>query len=364
MSNLTSSIIVPFDCMASCISSPMLYTITTVNYFFFSGAVGFLGVVVNVIKVIIFFKLGFKDTTNISFFSLSVADTGVVLMLLGFSVVYNPGVLQAVTYFEVVDSVGYISFGWPYAGCSRVASMMTAVITVERFMCVSLPLKVRTIITPTVSIVTSVTVFCVVIATVVPAFLASRLGPTYNARVNKTTLGLIHPPMAASLESVTMMAMVIFQLLAFGVVTACTFALIRSFTRTVQWRNQVSNSSSSLTGRDKKLVKMVIFISVSFIVFSIPGVVINCMMIFIKEFKVTGLYKNLFVTLFSTFFPMDGLNSLVNFFIFLYMSTKFRNIFMSMFHLRMVFGKNIQIEGNAKALKEDYRTENEKDIII
>ncbi|KAH9525774.1 hypothetical protein Btru_002329 [Bulinus truncatus] len=325
-----------FDCMASCVTDQMLHTITMVNYVFIAGTVGFLGVVLNVIKVIVFFRLGFKETANVSFFSLSVADTGVVLMLLGFSAVYNPAVLQSVRYFEVVDAVGYVSFGWPYSGCSRVASVMTAVIAVERYLCVSFPMKVKSMLTTRVSVTTSVCVFCVVEATVVPAFAASSLGPTYNPRVNRTVLGLVLKPTSAALETVSMYSMAIFQLLAFAVVVAFTASLIRSFLRVTQWRNQASANGASLNGRDKKLVKTVIFISVSFIVFSIPGVVLVFMMIFIEEFKMTGRYRNLFVTLFSTFFPMDGLNSLVNFFIFLYMSSKFRRIFLSMFCINSI----------------------------
>ncbi|XP_055860298.1 uncharacterized protein LOC129921733 [Biomphalaria glabrata] len=151
-------------CSYGNISEEIVEFFFLLNFFILNAITGSIGLVVNVIKVIVFFKLGLRDSTNISFFVLSLADAGVGLLLIGFSVVFNPLFKDAVTYIEISVSISFYCLTWPYGFFSRVASLMTAVITVERFLCITFPLKVKEILNPTVATFTSVTLTLAVLA--------------------------------------------------------------------------------------------------------------------------------------------------------------------------------------------------------
>ncbi|CAL1538318.1 unnamed protein product [Lymnaea stagnalis] len=309
----------------------MLQTFTLVNYVLLCGVVSAFGVLFNLINVIIFVKLGFSDTINISLLSLALADLGVVLALVGYSVTYNPLFVGAVSAVEVSDSVSYIAFGWPYACFSRIAGCMTAVITVERFLCVSLPLKVKSIVTAGRITTVAIGVSAFMFASIVPAFVGSRLGETFNPRLNRTSIGLIFSENVYDLENASLTINVAVQLGVFVVVVVFTVGLIQTFLRNAEWRSAASTSSknTAATRRDKKLVKMVIVISVVFIVFSVPGVVATFLMMLVKEYNIAGRYRNFYIATFSVLFPIGAINSTVNIFIFLDLSSKYRRVFVS-----------------------------------
>ncbi|XP_055862708.1 uncharacterized protein LOC106068181 [Biomphalaria glabrata] len=332
--NTTSEVAATSDFFETWISDEVLWVITVVNYVILSGTISFLGVIFNIVNVVIFAKLGFSDTTNISFLSLSLADGGVVLMLVGYSILYNPLVVEAVSILEVIESVSYIVFGWPYACFSRVAGCMTAFITVERFLCVSAPLKVKAIITRSRTITMAVTCFFVLFASIIPAFISSSLGMKFDPIYNQTHVGLMFTNNAASLQEISLTFNVVVQLGVFCIVVVFTVALIRSFVRKTEWRSTATKQSTKSNARDNKMVKMVILISVVFIILSIPGVVATFLMMFIPEYNIAGRYRNIYIASFSTFFPIGAINSTVNFFIFLDMSTKYRQMFLTMFNLK------------------------------
>ncbi|KAK6970733.1 serpentine receptor class gamma-16 [Biomphalaria glabrata] len=314
-------------CFNNNITDEIAELVITVNYFILNTIIGFTGLVVNVIKVIVFFKLGLNDSTNISFFVLSLADTGIGILMVGFSTVFNPLFKQAVMYIDVAVSIAYYCVAWPYGFFSRVASLMTAVITVERFLCVTFPLKVKEIFNPTVAATISIILILSVLVSVIPAFVATRLGPVFNDKLNLTLLGLVQTESRAQLESVSFLCVAIFQIVSIGVITSFTIALTHTFLQTTKWRNQVSNKSEQLSTKHKRLVKMVIFMSISFLIFSIPSMIFIFLAVFQEGFTNDGPCKNVFYLVSSFIFPTDAINSIISFVLLLHMSSKFKHIF-------------------------------------
>ncbi|CAL1538307.1 unnamed protein product, partial [Lymnaea stagnalis] len=314
------------------ISDGLLSTFITVNLVVVSAVLGVAGIVFNILNIIVFFSLGFSDTTNISLLGLAVADVGVLLSMVGYSVLYNPLTLQ-VTAFETVDAVNYVVVGTIHVLFCRIAGCLTAFIAVERFMCVAFPLNIKSIVTPkrTFFVVTSIYVFLV--SSTLPQFLANQIAPRFNPQFNITVIGIVLSPHADQLENFTLTVDIVAQVASFVVVVASTLGLVRSLVSVAKWRSSTSSSSQSLkvSGRDKQLVKMVLLISVVFICCSLPTVVGNLVMVFVKDFNIKGRNKNLFIFVCVIFFILDAINSTINIFIYLRMSSKFREKFWSIF---------------------------------
>ncbi|CAL1538313.1 unnamed protein product [Lymnaea stagnalis] len=307
------------------ISDALLYSFIFVVNVLLAFVVGFLGVVFNLINVVTFIKMGLSDNTNISLLSLAVADIGVSLTMIGYSVVYNPLILEA-TPIDLIRAVNYTIQGSCHILFSRIAGCLTAFITVERFLCIAFPLHVRAIVTPRRT--SSVVVFIYAFLTVctIPFYVANQIGQRYDQDSNRTTYGLVVAPNADHLEGFTLTVNSVAQMTSFALVVVSTLGLIRSLLKVSRWRSSASSCSShqEVRVRENQLVKMTLLIAAVFIACSLPTVVGNLAMLFLKDFNIKGRSKNIFVFMFVIFFMLDSINSTINMFIYIKMSSKFK----------------------------------------
>ncbi|KAK0060496.1 lysophosphatidic acid receptor 6 [Biomphalaria pfeifferi] len=321
---------------AGSMSEAMFYQFTLANLVILSSIVSIPGVIFNLVIVVVFCKLGFKESSNVSLVGLAVADIGVLLTMIGYSVIYNPLLLEATPHLDIIDAVNYVVLGWPHILFSRIAGCLTTLVAMERFFCVALPLKVKTMITPRKTFLSSSMVYAVMVLSSCPAFVANTISDRWRPDLNISLVGLVVLPNSDFLEGITLSVNVFVELSSFTLVSIFTVALIRAFKKTSRWRNSSSSSSKihSLSTRDKMLVKTVILISVVFIACSLPGVVGTMVMFFVKEFKVSGSEKFLFVAAFSVFFILGSINSSATIFIYFNMSSRFKDVLLSMLRLK------------------------------
>ncbi|KAH9525773.1 hypothetical protein Btru_002328 [Bulinus truncatus] len=282
-----------------------------VNLVILSTIIGLPGIVFNLINIIVFSRLGFREPTNVSLTGLAVSDIGVLLTMIGYSVIYNPLLLGATPYTDIIDAINYVALGWPHVLFSRIAGCLTALIAVERFLCVASPLKVKAVITPRRTLIASLAVYTVLTVSSAPAFVANNIGFRYNPVLNFSLVGLVASKNSDFLENITHSVNIFAELASFTLVAVFTAALIRAFNQSSRWRQSASSASKTnpMTSRDKALVKTVILISAAFIACSLPGVLGTCAMMFDKDFSVRGSEKFLFVASFSVFFILGSKGS-------------------------------------------------------
>ncbi|XP_059173510.1 tachykinin-like peptides receptor 86C [Physella acuta] len=313
------------------ISDEQAYVITFITYGVIAGVISVVGVALNVVNIVVFIKMGFTDTTNITLLSLSAADLGVLLMLVGFGVIYNPLFVRAVHGLESVGALDYLPIGWPFVCFSRISGCLTAFLTLERFVCVAFPLKVKRLITQRRTLVVNIFIYSLTIACTVPVFFGFQIEVSLDPNLNQTILRLVTSDQSSQLENVSLTFNFIVHLTSFSVVTVFTVCLSQKFLQISEWRQTASVKSSSTASRDKRLVKLIILIAAIFIVCSLPGVVGIVVMLVVKDYNVTGLYRNTFIASYAIFFALGSINSTVNIFIYLNMSSKFKLTFMSLF---------------------------------
>ncbi|XP_059173505.1 uncharacterized protein LOC131954040 [Physella acuta] len=170
-----------------------------------------------------------------------------------------------------------------------------------------------------------------------PAFVGFRIGLTFDPSSNSSMLGLVAETSSGLLETISLLTNVFIQFLTYFLVMGFASGLIKVFLKNSEWRKSTSTASqnSSLTSRDTRLVKVIALISAVFVVCSTPAVLGSVAMMLVREFSVTGRYKNLFVASFSTFFLLESVNATVNFFIYLNTSSKFKVELGSMIGLKL-----------------------------
>ncbi|XP_059173493.1 uncharacterized protein LOC131954028 [Physella acuta] len=160
-----------------------------------------LGIVFNIINIVVFCKLGFKESTNIILVSLAVVDTYTLLTYLGISVTLYVGVTSE--HLDILDAVTLIVLGWPNVLATRIAGCLTTYLTFERFLCVVLPLRVKTILHKKTALTFIIALCMLTIAYSFPIYLANSIGLRFNPMSNQTSVGLIVAENSDVLEGVS-----------------------------------------------------------------------------------------------------------------------------------------------------------------
>lgn len=133
-------------------------------------------------------------------------------------------------------------------------------------------------------------------------------------------------------EAVTLLLNnVILQCISLIAVVVCTVILVVQLNRKVKWRQQAVKGDNTSFEKDKRVIKMISFISVIFIICNIPSCLGFIAMKTCLNFHPTGANYNLFYVIWATVFAMEGVNSFLNVFVYLKMSSKFKDVFYKLF---------------------------------
>ncbi|BFZ17427.1 hypothetical protein BsWGS_20466 [Bradybaena similaris] len=300
-----------------------------------SGFVSLFGMGANIINIVVFVRQGFRDSVNISLCGLAIADLASVTTTFWSSILYNPEVSNADLPFNAMD-VLYLTGGYAHACFNRVTSFVTAFVTLERCLCITFPLHIKTIFTPTRTKIIIINIFLVIIVIFSPFYYVNRLEWTFDEARNKTILSLVYTDNRIVVETFTFLIhSVAMSAISLSSVIVCTGILIIKLNQKTKWRqgNAVQSNSKPETAslKDKKVVKMVAFISTIFIICFTPATAIFLTMACYPEFSFGGRYQNMFYTVWAFATLLEIINSSVNIFIYLSMSSKFKITFIDIF---------------------------------
>ncbi|XP_005112913.1 lysophosphatidic acid receptor 4-like [Aplysia californica] len=299
-----------------------------------AGSISFLGAIFNVINAIVFFKQGFQDTVNITLFFLAISDMATLMNIMWIGVCFNPLFVQADFPVHYQD-LSYITSGWLGWCFARISSWITAFVTFERCLCIALPLKVKTIITPRNTVIVVLGIYITMLANVVPVYYSISLGPKYFPQLNQTKMGLVYIANGVSIENVSLSINAISQMVSFFATIACTIILVHNLLLKSKWRQSKSSAvqQKSFSKRDTKVVKMIVFIACVFIACYLPSAANFIASVIFDEYGLNGRYRNMFVLTWSIFLTLVALNCSVNIFVYYSMSSKFGEILNSMLNI-------------------------------
>ncbi|CAG5135057.1 unnamed protein product [Candidula unifasciata] len=322
------------------ISDNTTYILIIVFQVSFTGVLAVGGIITNTINIVVFFKTGLSDSVNISLFGLAVGDLCSLIFSFWESVCFNP-LFHNIGAPVVFTEIEYITGCWPHVCFVRVTSYITAFVTFERCLCIALPLKVKSIVTAGRTKGIIIVIFLIVMITSIPEYYVSRLVYKFYPEKNRTLLGIYFIEDRARFEKVTLILNnVVLQCLAFIAVLVCTVILIVQLNRKAKWRKHAAKVEKSTLGKDKKVIKMISFVSVVFIVSNLPSCLVFVSMTSFPQLHPTGVNRNMFYVVWSVVYVMESINSMVNIFIYINMSSKYSAIFYKMFSCRQVVVSN------------------------
>ena len=285
--------------------------------------VAIAGILTNTLNMLAFHRMGFHNTTNISFFSLAIADftcewlyASVAVLRLNISGVIDLGV-------DFTDAQ-YL-FAPVILGVSTLGSWVTAIISVERCCCIVFPVTVKKVFTP---------------KTTLRFIVGMLLFQIANIATNLTTvaLALYRPPNSDRPQilidrskidkelyiGLNLWASSFITFICFGIIVASTTFLVIALRQRQRWLQAQPHLQNGIIERDKKLVRTVAAISVIYIICYLPGFITV-----LTSFAIPGMNplnrgtENLSFIQASYVSLFQSLSQMINLFIYFKLSSSF-----------------------------------------
>lgn len=284
------------------------------------------GMLANAVNVFVFSKMDLNDTTNISLLALSLSDFCFLAFTFLVCSCYFP-VLQNVRFIYSLSDMRIIIFGRPYYVLKRTSNWITAFITCERCLCIVRPIKVRDIITPQRSVVILIVIGVTMVLTSIPMFLTAYYQIMLNTATNQTVS--VSTNFILQMESLSGGIAFAITILTLTWSIVCTAILVLSLNANTKWRTSLTPSfiTDTPSSRDRKVIKMVTFILIIFLVAFFPECLIQFAQAIEPELSLYGAYRHLTTIFLGATESLFAINASMNIFVYLKMSSKYRQSF-------------------------------------
>ena len=218
--------------------------------------------------------MGYADGTNISLTALAISDLGVAITTIG-SVL---GVfLPFLPNMPFTTSIFLIFSANPHVDFVRTSALITTYISVERYLCVLFPLKIKSIITPRRTLIAMVMSFTAIICTFPLVVLRSPIHWKFFPALNRSLLTISRstdPHITSLYGGDRVYKNAVVPIFTFSTVLSATNLLALSLRRNKAWRDanksQPTGSKATRENKELRAIKMVMSIAIVFIICSVP----------------------------------------------------------------------------------------------
>jgi ABC-type Fe3+ transport system permease subunit len=168
-------------------------------------------------------------------------------------------------------------------------------------------------------------------------WVVNKLGMKFSPARNKTTFGIIH---LGNHDKVEMFSFALnnfaIPFVAFFIIIICTIILSLKMRDTAKWRKETMTGEQleRISNRNLKVSKMVVMISTLFIVCFVPMCVILLAIAFVPELYFQGKYIQLSLVIAGISSISESVNSSMNTFMYYNMSSKYKNMFLTIFNFK------------------------------
>ncbi|CAG5134072.1 unnamed protein product [Candidula unifasciata] len=311
------------------LSDEIMSYFITINTSGIGHSVTVLGLIVNVLNIIVFVRQGLQNSVTISLLGLSVSDFGSLFVNFFANLCWAPSIPMMDLPFYPLQLIYFLV--WTHVVFTRVTTGITAWITFERCLCIVVPLKIKSIITPRRTVTFIGVLYVIMFASAIPVIYSTRTVWIFDSRRNKSRMGIAKAANSEGIARISYWINNIIPTIFFVFITVCTVILVKALNKNSRWKQQSASSQNQATvsSRDAKVVKMVIFISIVFIACYAPGTVFFVFALINSQVTYAGKQKNLVVAIYSVLLVLEAINAAANFFIYKAMSSKFKRVFLS-----------------------------------
>ena len=319
---------IPWDNPDNLVSQEVEQAVDLAVAVFFLPALLLLSVPTNVVNMLVFWRHGVRERINLCLFCLSLADLIYIThsFLYSLDKLYQPftgetGVGIVFQFFADHHLLFLRAFNWE-------SGFLSMLIACERCLCVYSPLRAQKIFK------TRSTGFAIFVSTLVHHALiyisSSRWGiacafdPVTNSTskaIYPTKYYLQNQEVIDTLTGiVTALLLPACYVTVVSVTTALTLIKLHTM---ATWRKQTS-SASAVSSREVALTRMLIGISVLYVICSMPTLAFGIVFLTVPDMRTQGRYYNAFNLMLSVFELCSYINASFNFFVYSFLGSKYK----------------------------------------
>ncbi|GFO24856.1 chemosensory receptor a [Plakobranchus ocellatus] len=314
--------------------------------------IAFVGVVTNILLISVYARLGYRESATVSMTTIAIWDLvkslgGVIARLSGIISFWNPA--TALSWSNICTPV----FDYLTSFSTYVTSVMAAYVAIERCLCVSIPLKVKWLLTPRVTLTA-----CIIISVVVFGCFAVMFGiydirwewsAEFNATVAVCKKNRFYVNNEEPLFNYYNLSGILWPLASFIVIVIATIIITYKLHQGSKFRACQSNVAvTSQSGtqnqgnidacykppnhrRDHQVIKMLMVIIAIYIFCLSPRIALTIAKYIVHDLYCLRRHQHLFAFIVYWLSIADFINGAVNFFIIYSMSSSFRSKFITIF---------------------------------
>ncbi|KAL8570091.1 hypothetical protein ACOMHN_033770 [Nucella lapillus] len=294
-----------------------------------------VGIPGNVICCIVFVLQGLKDRIHLLLFSLAGVDLINLLSQfvprLSCLLRWGWGDVEGADHWDSITNV-YLATLSRWSGF--VSGILIVVMSVDRCLSVTLPLKAARILTYRPMLATVFISYLVPLACFVPNYLVYRLVWMADPATNRSTphFGTTDDVIPSSIPIQIIGTLTLFvKPVCVIIVVVCyliTSIMLRRASRKRVMMQEMNKSNGTLA--ERRITVMLLFLCVVYVILVLPELCAAWVNYFVPEFTVYGKYFNTFLVVYQVIFTASALNSSANFFAYLFLSSKFQSTLKSM----------------------------------
>ncbi|BFZ09197.1 hypothetical protein BsWGS_12236 [Bradybaena similaris] len=305
------------------------------------------GIVSNLLNMIVFGKLGFRDSMSINVFALSLSDFLTTFLYAVVCLCYLSDKFYPTSSIDAFV-LGYIPIGWMMNAMYMVSCWITAVIAIERCVCVVLPFEVKQIFTRFRSCAVILIIYFVHISLHVPLYVIHKMEwidkyvkVVGDINVTGRYVRVFSTLFLEETGRIEMIFDIVVSLaltdVSFVIVIICTVWMIRGLKMSSQVR-QVSIKSTETTGihksklssKERKLIKVALALAITLTACGLPRVVTVIVENSIPGAK-TETIKSYTIILWAVTSIFTTIGCSITIFVYLILNANYRSTFQRLF---------------------------------
>ncbi|GFO29590.1 chemosensory receptor a [Plakobranchus ocellatus] len=307
--------------------------------------VAIIGIASNFFVIVICKKIGGSETINISYMALGISDLMASVIRLWGALCFAFIVTNTKLPFEPRSLSVPTSF-FPGQGFDKTTAFITAFIALERCLCVQFPLHVKRIVTKRKTLFAIVIIYLFGFGPSNLSFIGFPFKWVFSSVQNRTILAAI--PLETPLRYIISRGLLayygtILHFTALIIVWICTIFLAVGMNKMAMTRQEYFKHSISKEDKQKELrvIKAVFLLAVTYLACSTPSAATLLVPHFEPEFTSSKGLKRISIVCHLSSALLTQMNSSANFFILLYVGSKYRQVFLGLFGKKSLGFKNV-----------------------
>ncbi|KAL8580190.1 hypothetical protein ACOMHN_049250 [Nucella lapillus] len=286
----------------------------------------FVGIPGNVLCCVVFFKQGLGDRIRLLLFWLAVADlTNLTLQLLFMPGCYLLDHVQINNWSTIVTGkLGFLNW-W----VSHASGILIVVVSVDRCLSVALPLKAKILLNYRTMVAAIVMSFLLSLTYFLPSFFAYTVKWRMDPSTNRSMAYIVDtdwfPVNRNAAVSIWSQASLIFRpVLLILMVIFCTITVV-CLKRASRHRQELAGARTAEgESKDSRITQMLLFLCFIYIVLLLPEICNIFAAHLFPEFFAFRKYHNTHIVVYQFLWIASCLNSTVNFYIYVLLSSRFQ----------------------------------------